>query len=65
MNKILARFLWLYVLIYIDDIVVYSMTFEDHLKHLDQILSAIAQVNITLSLPKCHIRYQSLILLGQ
>jgi hypothetical protein len=65
MNKVLARFLWLYVLVYIDDIVVYSPTFEDHLKHLDHILQAISDANITLSPPKCHIRYQSLILLGQ
>jgi deoxyuridine 5'-triphosphate nucleotidohydrolase len=65
MNKVLARFLWLYVLVYIDDIVVYSSTFEDHLKHLDHILGAISRATITLSPPKCHIGYQSLILLGQ
>ena len=65
MNKVLSAMLWLFVLVYIDDIVVYSKTFEDHLVHLDKVLKAIIKVNITLSPPKCHIGYQSLILLGQ
>ena len=42
MNKVLAKFLWLFVLVYIDDIVVYSKTFELHLQHLDSTLGAIA-----------------------
>ena len=65
MNKVLAPMLWLFVLVYIDDIVAYSRTFEDHLTHLDKVLGAIINANITLSPPKCHIGYQSLILLGQ
>jgi len=65
MNKILSTMLWLFVLVYIDDIVVYSKTFEDHLVHLDRVLKAIIKANLTLSPPKCHIGYQSLILLGQ
>ena len=58
---------WFYyiVLVYIDDIVVYSKTFKQHLQHLNSVLGAITQANITLSPPKCHIGYQSLILLGQ
>ena len=65
MNRVLAKFLWLFVLVYIDDIVVYSRTFDQHAQHLDSVLGAIANANITLSPPKCHIGYQSLILLGQ
>jgi len=65
MNKVLAKFLWIFVLVYIDDIVVYSRTFSQHIRHLDSVLGAIAQANITLSPPKCHIGYQSLLLLGQ
>ena len=65
MNKVLAKFLWLFVLVYIDNIIIYSQTFEQHAKHLNSVLRAIANANITLSLPKCHLGYQSLILLGQ
>ena len=53
------------MLVYIDNIVVYSKTLEDHLTHLDEVLKVIIKANITLSPPKCHIGYQSLILLGQ
>jgi len=65
MNEILAEFLWIFVLVYIDDIVVFSRTFEDHLKHLDWVLAAISKAGITLAPSKCHLGYQSLLLLGQ
>jgi len=65
MNKVLAKFLWLFILAYIDDIIVYSLLFKSHLQHLDSVLKMIVNTNITLSPPKCHIDYQSLILLGQ
>lgn len=65
MQNVLAPFLWIFALVYIDDIVVFSLTFEDHLKHLDQVFAAIANTNITLSPTKCHFAYQSLLLLGQ
>jgi hypothetical protein len=65
MHNVLAPFLWIFALVYIDDIVVFSLTFEDHIKHLDQVFSAIAAANITLSPGKCHFAYQSLLLLGQ
>jgi hypothetical protein len=65
MNTVLAPFLWIFALVYIDDIVIYSRTFEDHVNHLDAVLGAIAKANLTLSPPKCHVGYQSLMLLGQ
>jgi len=58
-------FLWIFALVYIDDIVIFSLTFEDHLIHLDKIFMAISQANITLSPAKCHFAFQSLLLLGQ
>lgn len=65
MQTVLAPFLWIFALVYIDDIVVFSLTFDDHLKHLDLVFNAITAANITLSPPKCHLAYQSLLLLGQ
>ena len=65
MQKILAPFLWLFALVYIDNIVVYSQEFPSHLQHLDTVLGAIEVSNIMLSPPKCHLGYQSLLLLGQ
>jgi hypothetical protein len=65
MNNVLAPYLWIFALVYIDDIVIFSITFEDHLKHLDQVFAAIAESGITLSPKKCNLGYQSLLLLGQ
>jgi hypothetical protein len=53
------------VLVYIDNIVVYSQSWDDHLGHLDRVLGAIASAGITLSPAKCHIGYYSILLLGQ
>ena len=64
MQEILSPYLWVFTLIYIDDVVVYSRTFEDHLKHVDQVLKVIADSGLTLSPPKCHLGYQSIIVLG-
>lgn len=65
MQNVLAPFLWIFTLVYIDDIVIYSESFEKHLSHVDQVLRAIMQAKITLSPTKCHFAYQSLKLLGQ
>ena len=64
MQEILSPYLWIFTLVYIEDIVVYSRTFEEHLKHVDSVLSVIAKSGLTLSPPKCHIGYRSIIVLG-
>jgi hypothetical protein len=64
MQGILAPYLWLFCLVYIDDIVIYSKNYEDHIDHLDKVLQAITTVNITLSPSKCHMFYSSILLLG-
>ena len=65
MQKVLAPFLWIFALVYIDDIVIFSKTFDDHCRHIDTVLGAIQSSRITLSLSKCHFAYQSIMLLGQ
>ena len=65
MQTVLAPFLWIFVLVYIDDIVIFSLTLEDHISHLDQVFKAIEGSGVTLSVTKCHFRYQSLLLLEQ
>ena len=65
MQDVLAPFLWIFALVYIDDIVIYSKTFEEHLEHLDKVFGAIEESRITLSPKKCHLGFRSLQLLGQ
>ena len=64
MQGILAPYLWLFCLVYIDDIMVYSKSYEEHIEHLDLVLEAIEKAGITLSPKKCHLFYGSILLLG-
>ena len=64
MQEILSPYLWIFTLVYINDIVVYSHSFDEHLKHVDSVLSIIAKAGLTLSPLKCHIGYCSIIVLG-
>lgn len=64
MQSVLAPYLWLFCLVYIDDIVIYSKTYEEHIDHLDKVLEAIEMAGITLSPSKCHLFYSSILLLG-
>jgi len=64
MQNILAPYLWLFCLVYIDDIVVYSKSYEEHIDHLDKVLEAVEKSGITLSPNKCHLFYGSILLLG-
>ena len=64
MQNILSPYLWLFCLVYIDDIVIYSKSYEDHIGHLDKVLEVIEQAGITLSSSKCHLFYGSILLLG-
>jgi RNase H-like domain found in reverse transcriptase len=52
-------------LVYIDNIIIFSLTLENHISHLDQVFKAIEESGVTLSVTKCHFGYQSLLLLGQ
>jgi hypothetical protein len=62
---ILALFLWIFTLVYIDNIVVFSRNWEDHLVHLNKVLSTVSAAGITLEPKKCFVGYSSILLLGQ
>ena len=64
MQGILTPYLWIFCLVYIDDIVVFSKSYEEHIRHLDKVLEAIERAGITLSPNKCHLFYGSILLLG-
>jgi hypothetical protein len=39
MNELFHPYLWKHVLVFFDDILVYSKTWKEHMKHLGQVLS--------------------------
>lgn len=65
MQEVLAELLWLCVLVYIDDVVVFSMTFGGHLHDLQRTLKNIVAWGLVLSPAKCFLGFRSLKLLGQ
>jgi hypothetical protein len=50
---------------YIDDIVIHSRTFEDHLRHLKDVFDVLREAGLYLSPKKCHLGYHSVTLLGR
>ena len=63
-NTILGKYRWDFVLAYIDDIVVFSKSFSDHLIHLRKVLDAFPDAGLTLSETKCHFGYSNVKILG-
>jgi len=64
MNEILAEWLDEFVVVYIDDIMIYSKTFEEHLEHIEKILRKLKEVNLMLKLVKCKWGEQNIEFLG-
>ena len=53
MNNILRPYLDKFVVVYLDDICIYSRTPEEHLEHVDKVLTLLEQHRIYLGLDKC------------
>ncbi|CAF3544285.1 unnamed protein product [Rotaria sp. Silwood1] len=49
-----------FALVYIDDIVIFSYTFEEHVKHLTQVLSILSSHNLQLNSSKCFILHRQI-----
>ena len=64
MNAVLSRFISKSCLIYIDDVVVFSRSAEEHYKHVAEILDCINEAGLTLKLSKCSLGKESVDLLG-
>ena len=53
-----------FVTVYIDDLLVYSRTWKEHLHHLARVMDRLRDVNLKLKLTKCHFVRQSVEFLG-
>ncbi|CAF3363996.1 unnamed protein product [Rotaria socialis] len=60
MNNIIGYNRWDYILVYLDDILVFSHSFDDHMKHLQQLFNVLNTHQFTLNLAKCSIAQQSI-----
>jgi len=64
MDTIFMPFLNLFLLVYIDDILVHNRTFDDHLSKLELVLETCIQHNVRLKLGKCQFARRHISFLG-
>lgn len=50
----MTKYKWKTCIFYIDDVVIFSHNFHDHVKHVDEILKTLADSYVTLKIKKCH-----------
>ncbi|CAM4920445.1 unnamed protein product [Rotaria socialis] len=55
MNELLANGRWDYVVVYLDDIVIFSKTIEEHKQHVADVISTLHKANLQVSPAKCSI----------
>jgi hypothetical protein len=64
MNTIFKEFMHKFVLVFMDDILVYSSTLEEHIQHLTLVFQTLAQHQFLIKYSKCRFAQQSLEYLG-
>ena len=63
-DRLLAGLLWRVCLAYLDDVIIYSKSFEDHLSRLREVFSAIDEANLRMQPEKCEFGKDRLKFLG-
>jgi hypothetical protein len=53
MNEVLKEFIGKFVIVYLDDILIYNQTKEEHLRHLKMVLSTLQKERLLINLKKC------------
>ena len=64
MNNVLFDYLDDFVVVYLDDIVIYSRTLEEHVNHLSLVLSQLRKYTLYVKMEKCEFAQQEIKLLG-
>ncbi|MBW0509427.1 hypothetical protein O181_049142 [Austropuccinia psidii MF-1] len=54
-----------WMVVYIDDIIIYSETWEDHVQYIERVLSKCTPINLKILLKKCNFGQKEFISLGQ
>ena len=60
----LSKYKWQTCLVYIDDVIAFSKSVEDHINHLDDVLTLLSQAGISLKWKKCEFFHQHIKYLG-
>ncbi len=64
MNKVIGGLKWKSSLVYLDDIIIFSKTFEEHLVHVREVFERLSKYNLRLNPKKCEFLCQVVKFLG-
>ena len=64
MNEVLKYFIEKFVIVYLDDVLVYSKTGEDHLRQLNMVLKRLQPEKLLVNLKKCYFMKRKIVYLG-
>ena len=64
MNEVLKEFIGKFVIVYLDDILVFSRTKEEHLRNLNHVLKKLHQEKLLINLKKCSFMKEYLVYFG-
>ena len=64
MNEVLKEFLGKFVIVYLDDILIFSKTLEDHMMHIQKVFEKLREEKLLINLEKCSFVKKELVYLG-
>ncbi|GBC33494.1 enzymatic polyprotein, putative [Rhizophagus irregularis DAOM 181602=DAOM 197198] len=64
MDEILKEYIGEFVIVYLDDIMIYSKNFEEHVEHIDKVLNKLKKNNLIVKLKKCKFGERNIEFLG-
>ena len=64
MNEVLKRFLGKFVIVYLDDILIFSKTKEENLEHVRQVLQRLKEEKLMINLKKYYFMQEDIVYLG-
>ncbi|CAB5185100.1 unnamed protein product [Rhizophagus irregularis] len=64
MDEILKEYIGEFVVVYLDDIMIYSKNFEEHIEHVNKVLNKLRENNLIVKLKKCKFGERNIEFLG-
>ena len=64
MNEVLKRFFGKFMIVYLDDILIFSKTKEEYLEHIRQVLQRLKEEKLLINLKKCSFMQEKIVYLG-